>query len=179
MATTVCVSLTYSEANLFISSRQPFSSRREEVQCQCAAPRVICECDRVRCFVTVIPVSCHGPCLWLRCSLRLPSLTEPGTPTRFVSAIPAKYTAARHDTAEPGTKRRALLAKKRAPGQRHWLCTDRGDRSGAELKCGVLREASTKWGALGHPGGNDVVVRKIVYSQPRAILRIRYSRYVE
>ena len=25
------------------------------------------------------------------------------------------------------------------PGQRHWLCTDRGDRSGVELKSGVLR----------------------------------------
>ena len=28
-----------------------------------------------------------------------------------------------------------------------------------------------------HPGENDV--RKIVYSQPRAILRIRYSSYVK
>ena len=24
------------------------------------------------------------------------------------------------------------------PGQRHWLCTDRGDRSGVELQSGVL-----------------------------------------
>ena len=26
-----------------------------------------------------------------------------------------------------------------APGQRHWPCPDRGDRSGAELKSGVCR----------------------------------------
>ena len=54
------------------------------------------------------------------------------------------------------------------PGQRHWPCTDRGDRSGAGLKSGVLmgREAIAKWCTLVHPGENDV--RKIVYTQPTA-----------
>ena len=36
----------------------------------------------------------------------------------------------------------AAEAHGRGPGQRHWPCPDRGDRSGAELKSGVL----------GHPG---------------------------
>ena len=32
----------------------------------------------------------------------------------------------------------AIVGALAAPGQRHWPCTDRGDRSGAELKSGVL-----------------------------------------
>ena len=44
-------------------------------------------------------------------------------------------------------------------------------------KAGCWLEAVSKWGRLGHPGENDV--RKIVYSQPRAIVRIRYSSYVK
>eukprot|EP00964_Phaeocystis_antarctica_P138901 scaffold103568_cov57-Phaeocystis_antarctica.AAC.1 len=31
-----------------------------------------------------------------------------------------------------------LLVLRLLPGQRHWPCSDRGDRSGAELKSGVL-----------------------------------------
>ena len=35
-------------------------------------------------------------------------------------------------------RRRLRVPAEHDPGQRHWLCTDRGDRSGAGLQSGVL-----------------------------------------
>eukprot|EP00964_Phaeocystis_antarctica_P039094 scaffold22361_cov103-Phaeocystis_antarctica.AAC.4 len=48
----------------------------------------------------------------------------------------------------------------RPPGQRHWPCPDRGDRSGAELNSGVLRRGEGMTAQ-----GNDV--REIV-PRPRS-----------
>ena len=40
-----------------------------------------------------------------------------------------------------------------SPGQRHWPCTDRGDRSGAGRKRGVLRGGEPYVVHAGAPGG--------------------------
>ena len=52
-------------------------------------------------------------------------------------AVGAKmsFSAAGSSVLEAAT---AAVATVSGPGQRHWPCTDRGDRSGAELKSGVL-----------------------------------------
>ena len=80
------------------------------------------------------------------------SSAEPERPTcSFVAVVLRSFArpivwsrnaklSSRKDSKPPSYRNHSRLPgiTAKSPGHRHWLCTDRGDRSGAELKSGVL-----------------------------------------